>query len=53
MALCMILLPLFMAAIALLIPVGRGRPWRPWLFPLTAVAQMTLGVITLAGGTLA
>jgi len=53
MALCMILLPLFMAAIALLIPVGRGRPWRPWLFPLTAVAQMTLVVITLAGGTLA
>jgi hydrogenase-4 component F len=49
MALCMILFPLLMAAVALAIPVGRGRPWRPWLFPLTGVVQMTLVGVTLAG----
>jgi len=49
MALLMILLPFAMAAAALAFPVGRGRPWRPWLFPLTGCAHMALVVCALAG----
>ncbi len=49
MALFMILLPLLMAAVALAFPVGRGRPWRPWLFPFTGCAHMALALLALAG----
>ena len=49
MALAMILFPLLMAAVALAFPVGRGRPWRPWLFPFTGCVHMALALAALAG----
>lgn len=49
MALAMILFPLLMAALALAFPVGRGRPWRPWLFPVTGCMHMVLALGALAG----
>ncbi len=49
MAVLMILLPILMAAVALAFPPGRGRPWRPWLFPLTGCAHMALALCALAG----
>ncbi len=52
MALLMILLPLVMAGVAMAFPVGRGRPWRPWLFPVTGCAHMALVVGALSGARL-
>ena len=49
MALAMILFPLLMAAVALAFPVGRGRPWRPWLFPFTGCVHLALALAALAG----
>lgn len=49
MALVMILLPLLMAAVALCFPVGRGRPWRPWLLPALGCAHMALVLGALSG----
>lgn len=49
MALLMILLPFVMAAVALAFPVGRGRPWRPWLFPVTGCAHLALVACALSG----
>ena len=49
MALVMILLPLLMAAVALCFPVGRGRPWRPWLFPAMGCVQLALALAALCG----
>ncbi|MDO9631017.1 MAG: proton-conducting transporter membrane subunit, partial [Humidesulfovibrio sp.] len=53
MALLMILLPLALAALALAFPVGRGRPWRPWLIPFAGCAQMALVLAEFSGAKLA
>jgi hydrogenase-4 component F len=49
MATLLIALPFLMAALALAFPVGRGRPWRPWLFPFLGCANMTLATGVLCG----
>jgi len=49
MAELMILLPLVMACLALAFPLGRGRPWRPWLFPVLGSLHLALALCALAG----
>jgi len=49
MALGMTLFPILMALLALAFPVGRGRPWRPWLFPVTGCVNMALVLQALFG----
>lgn len=49
MALAIILLPMLMAALALLV---RSNRWRPWLLPLTGVAHAALTGAVLASPSL-